>query len=94
MIGTTTTAADGDGGNSAEMIPGKRLALDDPSVSLDMKVPTEEFALRFRDGTGRKFVKVDEERADIGSNLVDIIYDDETRTQKDLVPRQYVVFAG
>lgn len=87
-----------------DLVPGKRLVLDsDSDTSLEMKVPSSKLVIRLssaapsdaQEGGGvegtelREFIKVDEERAAIGDHLLNLLYDDDTQTHKDLVPRQY-----
>ena len=87
-----------------DLVPGKRLVLDsDSDTALEMKVPSSKLVIRLNSaassdaqagggGAGaefREFIKVDEERAAIGDHLLNLLYDDDTQTHKDLVPRQY-----
>ena len=88
LMGTTIEAPTPEESTAGGMIPGKRLDLDS-SVSIDIKVPSSTFSISLPDGTQRTLTKVDEERAEIGDELVNLLVDDETRAHKDLVPKKY-----
>ncbi len=72
----------------ADLVPGKRLLLD-VSESIDMTVPSVELVLGLGDGTEKRFVKIDEDRVPVDEELAALLFDEETLTEKDLVPRKY-----
>ena len=76
-------------GAGEEWLPGQRLLLDKDGADLKMSVPSDSFVVRLSDGTSKSFLKIDEERAHIGDELLNLLVDDDTKTQKDLVPRKY-----
>ena len=84
---TTTSAASDDA--KADLVPGQRLLLDESQPSLDIRVPTVPLIVPLADEAKKEFIKVDEERAEIGQQLMDILFDDDSRTQTDLVPGRY-----